>query len=191
MISLIQGKVIDNNSELTLLTSGGVGYRIFVKPNSVGDYKIGEQIEIMTYLSVSENALRLYGFSSISERNLFLHLISVSGIGPKSGLHLLSLGSVEEISHAISNGDVEYLTKVSGVGKKTAERVVVELKSKVENTKLKTDSGQVQSSQLSDVVEGLITMGYAPTQAREAAKNLDDVDKTSEELLREALQRIK
>jgi holliday junction DNA helicase RuvA len=195
MISLLIGKIINVNIlDITVLTPGGVGYKVFVKPNSIADYKIGEQVEINTYLSVSETAMNLFGFGSESERELFLHLINVSGIGPKSGLHLLSLGTVGEISNAISNGDVEYLTKVSGVGKKTAERVVVELKNKVGALNSGADKHGLNnnlSGSLGDVVEGLIAMGYSPSQARETAKSLDSKNKSSEELLREALQTIK
>ena len=194
MISLLVGKIVNVGVlDITVLTPGGVGYKVFVKPNSIGDYKIGKQVEITTYLSVSETAMNLFGFGNEQERELFLHLINVSGIGPKSGLHLLSLGTVEEISNAISNGDVEYLTKVSGVGKKTAERVVVELKNKVGALNSKVDKHGLNnnlSGSLGDVVEGLIAMGYSPLQAREVAKSLDSKNKSSEELLRKALQII-
>jgi Holliday junction DNA helicase RuvA len=190
MISFIKGKIIDkDHNSLIALTSGGVGYKIFVKPTVVDDYAIGSEKEILTYLSVSETALNLYGFATEQERKLFLLFLNVSGIGPKSALHLLSLGSVDEISGAISRGDVEYLTKVSGVGRKTAERIVVELKSKIND--LVSDSIFQVSDIMGDVVEGLVALGYSAQQAREVVKKLDANDKNSEQLMREALKNIK
>ena len=191
MIAIISGKIISNNGvELVVLTTGGVGYKIAVKPNSIIEYVVGNEVELRTYMSVSENAMNLYGFIDETEQELFTHFLSVSGIGPKSALHLLSLGSVEEITSAVSSGDVEYLTKVSGVGKKTAERVVVELKSKLGEMNFVVDlngNGRL----IGDVIEGLMAMGYNAQQSREAVKQLDTNNKSSEELMREALQKIK
>lgn len=193
MISLIQGKVISNNGAcLVILTAGGVGYKIAVKANAIDQFKIGSEIKLSTYLAVGENIMNLYGFTDEEERELFIHFLSVSGIGPKSALHLLSLGTVGEIRNAISAGDVEYLTKVSGVGRKTAERIVVELKSKIGN--LKSEIGGKSMSGggvLGDVVEGLVALGYSAQQAREAIKKLDADGKNSEQLMREALKSIK
>ena len=117
--------------------------------------------------------------------------LNVSGIGPKSALHLLSLGTVEEISYAISRGDVSYLTQVSGVGKRTAERIVVELKNKVGEWGIGNGERDASvSGSLLDVIDGLMTMGYSAQQAREAVKKLDDKNKSSEELIREALKNV-
>lgn len=191
MISLLQGKIISNsNSEVVVLTSGGVGYKVLVSPNAAQMCSVGYDVTLEVYLSVKEDALDLFGFAGPAERELFKNFLTVSGIGPKTALHLLSLGSVEEITLAIGRGDVEYLTKVSGIGKKTAERIVVELKSKV--AKDMRDAGvSIQSDALSDVIDGLITLGYSVLQAREAAKQLNPNGKTSEQLLREALRIIK
>ena len=109
----------------------------------------------------------------------------MSGIGPKSALHLLSLGTVEEISNAISAGDVDYLTKVSGVGRKTAERIVVELKSKMGEVGATQSIGLNEN--LADVIAGLESLGYTAQQAREAIKKLNVIGKNSEQLMREAL----
>lgn len=186
MISLIQGKVISNNGiHLVVLTAGGVGYKVAVKANIIDRFEIGREIVLPTYLAVGENIMNLYGFTDEEERELFIHFLSVSGIGPKSALHLLSLGTVAEISHAISAGDLGYLTKVSGVGKKTAERIIVELKSRLGQTDI---IKQTQSGSLAEVIDGLATMGYTVQQAREIVKQLDTAQKSSEELMREALR---
>ena len=190
MISLIKGKITENNGEqITVLTSGGVGYEILVNTNGASYFKIGAEMEILTYLSVRENSMELFGFKSKEERNLFEKLLLVSGIGPKTALRILSLGSVGEISSAISRSDVTYLTKVSGMGKKTAERLVVELKNKV-GTTTEFNSSEGFSNEVGDVIEGLIALGYSGTQARDTVQKLQGTGKTSEKLLKEALKML-
>jgi len=121
----------------------------------------------------------------LAEKELFLKFLDVNGVGPKSALHLISLGSVEEISSAIARGDINYLTKVSGIGKKTAERIVVELKSKM--SKLGIDNLELDNGQLGEVMDALVSLGYSKDEAREVVKNLDSEGKNSEELIRQAL----
>ncbi len=189
MISIISGKILNKNrNKLTVLTPGGVGYEIMININSGKNWPVGAEVQILTYLAVRESALDLYGFVSAEEKNLFEKFLLVSGIGPKTALHLLSLGSVPEIASAIGRGDLAYLTNVSGIGKKTAERILVELKNKVGagQTGLEEFEGA-----LGDVIEGLAALGYSLVEAREAVKNLDATGKTSEQILKEALQRIK
>jgi Holliday junction DNA helicase RuvA len=189
MISVIAGKVISNfGGKLVVLTAGGVGYEVTVSATSAKNWVVGAEAQISTYLAVREGSLDLYGFASDSEKELFEKFLLVSGIGPKTAIHLLSLGNVQEISSAIGRGDLAYLTNVSGIGKKTAERILVELKNKVGAgfTGLEDVEGA-----LGDVVEGLAALGYSFVEAREAVKNLDVKGKTSEQLLKEALQRIK
>lgn len=189
MISLVAGKVLAKDlNKLTVLTAGGVGYEIMVSAASAKNWAIGTDVQILTYLAVRESALDLYGFANDSEKQLFEKFLLVSGIGPKTALHLLSLGSVQEISSAIGRGDLSYLTNVSGIGKKTAERILVELKNKIGAgaTGLEEFEGA-----LGDVIEGLAALGYSLIEARDAVKNLDVHGKTSEQLLKEALQRIK
>ncbi|MEK7680891.1 MAG: Holliday junction branch migration protein RuvA [Patescibacteria group bacterium] len=190
MISIINGKVVSKDGGLlTVVTAGGVGYEVTTNINSAKQWDVGSEAHILTHLAVRENAMELYGFSEHEEKNLFEKFLLVSGIGPKTAMHLLSLGSVQEISSAIARGDLNYLTNVSGIGKKTAERIVVELKSKV----LDYNSGasEIGNSQLGDVVAGLEALGYSATEAREAVKKLDAAGKTSERLLKEALRAIK
>lgn len=190
MISYLTGTIYNkNNQSVTILTSGGVGYEVCVTPTMYVDLQIDESVSIYTYLAVRENALDLYGFKNLAERGLFLKFLDVSGIGPKSALHLLSLGTVEEISSAISRGDSSYLSKVSGVGKKTAERIVVDLKSKMGDFSSATED-QISES-LGEVIDALVSLGYSKEEARLVVKSLDTKDKTSEQLVREALKRIK
>lgn len=193
MISLITGKVMTKSeSEAVLMTAGGVGYRIKTSPAALSSLTVGSEATLNTFLAVREDAMELFGFASVAEKCLFQNFRSVSGIGPKTALHLLSLGSVEEITLAVGRGDVDYLTKVSGIGKKTAERIVLELREKLKNQMGTGTTGMpAVSDALSDVIDGLITLGYSALEAREAAKKLDAKGKTSEQLLREALRAIK
>jgi Holliday junction DNA helicase RuvA len=197
MISFIQGKIIKKGEDsVTILTSGGVGYDVNcrMQPSSraqaegIAECRIGDGVGLYTYLAVRENAMELYGFEKEEERELFLKFLDVSGVGPKTAMHLLSLGTVDEISSAIGRGDVDYLTKVSGIGKKTAERIVVELKSKVQKSvkSIKSGDGEV----LGDVVGALVGLGYSREEAREAVKELDSAGKDSGKLLKEALKRL-
>lgn len=191
MIALLQGKIISNNgTDLVIMTSGGVGYKVAASPLVAAKALPGTEASLETYLVVREDALELYGFGSTSEKELFKNCLSVSGIGPKSALNILKLGSVEEITLAIARGDIAYLTKVSGVGKKTAERLVVELRGKAAKG-LSEEELVKPAGMLGDVVEALMTLGYSAEQARDAAKALKPEGKTSEQLLREALQFVK
>ena len=188
MISLIKGTILaKQGNKLTILTSGGVGYEIMASATSAKNWQVGEEVKIQTYLAVRENALDLYGFANAEEKNLFEKFLLVSGVGPKTALHLLSLGTVSEITSAIAREDLAYLTNVSGIGKKTAERILVELKNKMNESR----DGAAVGGVLGDVIEGLTALGYSAAEAREAIKNLDTKNKTSEQILKEALQRVK
>ncbi len=190
MISLLQGKIINNkNGQVLVMTAGGVGYSVYGSLSGLKKWKAGSEETVLTYLVVRENALDLYGFVDEAERDLFLHLIQVSGVGPKTALHILSLGTTAEIGSAISRGDLNYLTKVSGIGKKTAERIIIELRDKVSVSF--GDSKEEVSGVSSDVVEGLVSLGYAANDAREVVKKINVQGKTTEQVLREALQNIK
>jgi len=191
MISIITGKILNKSlTDIIVMTNGGVGYKIFVTPTKIDHYEVGSEIEVLTHLIVREDKQDLYGFETEDERGLFVLALSVSGIGPKSALHLLSIGTAGEIKNAIATGDADYISKVNGVGKKTAQRLVVELKEKVSALVDKSSTYNLQSTSTSEVVEALVSMGYKAQQAREVIKNLDS-SKSSEELLREALKLVR
>ncbi|MEK7084528.1 MAG: Holliday junction branch migration protein RuvA [Patescibacteria group bacterium] len=189
MISFLRGTVLGREKDILLLeTAGGVGYDIRMKPVDVLAYAVGGQATIHTYLKVSENSLELYGFTTLPERSFFLLLLTVTGVGPKTALHILSLGPLTDIQAAIARGDAAYLTSVSGIGKKTAERLVVELKSKVFSQKSKVGDGS--GGTLGEVVQGLEALGYSREEAKSAIEGLESVGKSTEELLRMALKRV-
>lgn len=187
MISLLKGTIAHKESgTAVVLTSGGVGYAVRLSALQLSEYTIGQEVELPTYLKVSDSSLELFGFASTAHRDFFQLLLSVKSVGPKSAMHILSLGSIEEIKQAIARGDVTYLTAVQGMGKKTAERIVVELKTKVGS--LEADLQVANSSTLSEVIDGLVAMGYQKEEAKLTVRSLDGEGKTTEELLREALK---
>jgi len=188
MISSLTGKIIEKNkSSLTLLTTGGVGYEINMPSLCLSKFAEDQEVSLYTYLKVSDSSLSLFGFETKDQREFFQLLLSISGVGPKSAMNILSLGSIDDIKSAIKRGDVKYLTAVQGMGKKTAERMVVELKSKIKDTAISTQSNE-QSGILVEVMEGLISMGYSSFEAKETIRHLEPMDKSVEKLLREALQ---
>lgn len=190
MIRFLTGKVVAVDSALVVLTPGGVGYAVGMTKLSLSQYVIGQEVSLHTYMKVSDSALALYGFETVEARQFFELLLSVSGVGPKSAMNILALGSIEDISAAIGRGDVKYLTAVQGMGKKTAERMVVELKSRI--TKHVTRNNESQSSRLLvDVIEGLVAMGYGKEEAKAVVREMDAGEKTVEELLREALRNLR
>lgn len=191
MIALLSGVVVEKTSTGILLeTSGGVGYEIILTTSDVSEIGLGSSIKIFTHLKVSDSAQELFGFQTGAARDFFKILLTVSGIGPKSAMNILSLGDIENIQGAIARGDVKYLTSVQGMGKKTAERLVVELKNKfiVRGNAGQSIGGTIDSGPLGEVVEGLMAMGYSQAEAREVVQNLDSAGKNSEGLLREALK---
>lgn len=182
----MEGKILSRGKNfLMILTASGVGYEVKVAPSLLLQYSVGDSIKIFTYLHVREDAQELYGVSSSEELDFFKTLVSVSGVGPKSALHILALGSLAEIKNAIVHGDLTYLTKVSGIGRKIAERIIVELKDKLERTDAAV--GARNSSKLGDVVEALVEMGYSLNQARDAVKAIK-TDGDASKILKEALK---
>lgn len=187
MISYLEGKIIaKEKNTLIIATANGVGYEVKVTPGLFLQTKINEQIRIFTYFHVREDGQELYGVNSFEGLIFFKLLVSINGVGPKSALNILALGSLEEIKKAIVQSDISFLTKVSGIGRKIAERMVVELKDKL-------DKGAVRSggepNNLSDVIDALTGFGYSLNEAREAVKQVKDVKKTSV-ALKEALRLI-
>lgn len=174
--------------EVELMTASGVGYLIHASFSGLKKWTVGAELEILTYMSVRENAIDLFGFTTQPEKDLFLKLIEVSGVGPKTALHILSLGSVDEIAGAIGRADLTYLTKVSGIGKKTAERIIVELKNKLGSGGADDWLGADANTPSADAVAGLVALGYGEQEARQAIHKLDRTGLSSEQLLKEALK---
>jgi len=187
MIGKLTGRVAGERGIGSLIIDvGGVGYLVRMRPESARKLRGAEgAVSIFTSLTVREDSLDLYGFEREDELGFFELLLSVSGIGPKSALAILSLGEVATLQSAIGAGDTAYLTKVSGIGKKSAERIVVELRDKLgsENGSLAHDlRGDA------DTLEALQSLGYTLADAREALKQVDKNTLGTNERLREALK---
>lgn len=165
MIGSIKGKIILKTDKFVVIEANGVGYKASVSPDTLSRSKQNEEIFLWIHTHVREDAFDLYGFLDRKELEFFEMLISVSGIGPKSGLAILGIASIETLQKAISMGDTAYLTKISGIGKKTAGKIVIELKDKMGE---QNESSSLQSEL--DALEALKSLGYSQNDAREALK---------------------
>lgn len=186
MISFIEGKIIHKTEKSIVIQTGGVGYMVFISPDTISKIaKLDENISLWTYMAVRENSMDLYGFETIDEKNFFELLLEVSGIGPKSALSILSLAPIEVLKKAIGSGDITYLTKVSGIGRKTAEKIVVELRDKLASLGHKDEIGSLQQD--ADVLGALESLGYSMQIARGVLKEIDSSLSTNEKI-KEALK---
>lgn len=167
MIAQLEGKIVGNRGNAVILMVGGVGYQVAVSAYTLGKLAGREQVLLHIHTHVREDQFNLFGFLDEAELHMFELLISVSGIGPKMGLSILSVADLKTIRLAIVNKDPNILTRVSGVGKKTAEKLIVELQNKV-TAVAGDDEGDTSTSQ--DALEALTSLGYSVTQAREALK---------------------
>lgn len=170
MISFLTGKIIDTDDRSLTVLAGSVGYRLFCPQSLLIGYSIGDQADIWTELIHREGSIELFGFKDKQSRKFFRLLTSISGIGPRSALGILDHNSTEDLRLAIAQGDITYLTKVSGIGRKTAEKILLELKDKVDKG---TEEEAFDSNQSADLIDALTSMGYSLAQARNVARNID------------------
>jgi len=188
MIGRLRGRVVADSLHYLLLDVGGVGYRIHSTPQAQTRLrKASGEVTLFTHLVVRDDALLIFGFETEEELSFFELLISVSGIGPKSGLALLAAGEIPTIKKAISASDTSYLTKVSGIGKKMAERIIVELRDKMEG------GGGEEATSLRedvDVLEALKALGYGGKEARDALMKVSKGDIGRNEKLKAALRAL-
>jgi Holliday junction DNA helicase RuvA len=191
MISFISGKIINKGNGFIIIKTGDIGYKIFLSPSFFSELEIGQDLDIYTHQYVREEALDLYGFRGLEELEMFEMLLSISGIGPKTALGVLAVGSADQIKESIARGDSALLTKVSGIGKKTAERVVLELREKVGRLELAAGSKEPGGGALNgDEIDALIALGYSLTQARDALRTIDPNIKNSGQRIKEALKKL-
>lgn len=170
MIGSITGKIQHKGTGFLVVETNGVGYKVAVTPPLHFESKIGSEISLVIHTYVREDQISLYGFQTMPELEFFEQLLTVSGIGPKSALGIMSISSLEMIKSAIASGDAGLFKKVSGIGTKTAERVIVELREKLKAQGNATPVAQEHS----DALEALIALGYKEQQAREALKNVPE-----------------
>ena len=192
MIDQISGKIISINENYVVLAVGGFGIKVNISAAFASKLVNEDLITLVTYLNVREDALDLYGFKNESERNLFLMLISISGIGPKLAVSILSGVELDELKLNILSGDIKSLTSIPGVGAKTAKRIIVELKDKLSKTTT-TELGFEDNfgSKISkDVLSALMGLGYSESTSIEVINRITPAnsDKSIESLIKEALK---
>src|SRR3989338_4018453 len=163
MISYISGTVSEKATRFAIIDVGGVGYRVFVTEETLRHLKIGIATKLRTHHVVREDVEELFGFPDEEDLKLFELLLGVPGIGPKTALNILSVATPETLRRSISSNETAYLTKISGIGRKTAEKIMVELKDKLG----RGEEGETLQEEV-DVLEALKSLGYSHVEAREA-----------------------
>lgn len=190
MITTLRGQIIQLEENALIIEIGGIGLRVFAPVPVLGRYKVGENVMLQTHLVVREDALTLYGFESISDRSLFTMLLGVDGVGPKVALAVLSTLELETVQSAVFNDQVDILNRVPGVGKKTAQKIILHL-----HDRLKPVSGLDRIASMSEVdsevIAALTALGYSVVEAQRAIQGLPkEAPELVEERLRMALQNI-
>lgn len=190
MIGSIRGRLLEKNPPQILVETNGVGYEIDVPMSTLYNLPdIGAEVFLYTHYVVREDAELLFGFSTKAERSLFRLLIRISGIGPKIALSILSGISASILAQAVSQAEPGLLTRIPGVGKKTAERIVLELKGKIDTVVGSADSQTPTSGDKADIISALVSLGYSEREALQAVKGLA-ADVTVNDGIREALKAL-
>lgn len=185
MIASLKGIVTEIGLKYAIIEVSGIGYLVHTTNNTLSSIRLDNEQFLFTYQAVRENAIDLYGFLSKEELEFFKLLITISGVGPKSALAILDSASIETLREGIQSGDASYLTKVSGIGKKSAGKIIVELRDKI--GALETSSTNTTGS--SDAIEALTSLGYSERDAREVVQKIDRT-LSAEEMVKEALKQL-
>ena len=195
MYAFIEGQVCEKGMHELVILAGGVGYRIACSMNTLqAAPAVGETMRCHTILSVREDAMELFGFASKEEKRLFQQLTSISGVGPKLALAILGSMPLRDLNLAILLGDVTALCRAPGVGKKTAQRIALELKDKISQDDVQSAGGAPASvaaaatDNVAEALEALVALGYTSTEARSALGHVKDHSGTPDELIRLALR---
>lgn len=191
MIATLSGTVAEKLAEVIVLDAGGVGYGLYVTTEDYGRLAVGQTAKVYVYEHIREQAHDLFGFSQLDTKGLFEQLLAVNGIGPKMALAVLSIGSASDVRVAIATGDTKFIQAAQGVGKRVAERIVVDLKDKVglAGVDLAT-TGLLQSDLVlkqDEAVEALMALGYTAQDASVALQKVDP-NLSTEERVRQALR---
>ena len=196
MIYQVSGNLIAKHKDFVVIEVSGIGFKITSTTNTINTIKLEQKILLHTYLHVREDALDLYGFHSTLEREVFLLLIGISGIGPKLAITILSGILPDELKDKIISGDIASLTSIPGVGAKTAKRIIVELKDKF--TKIEEGSlgfsDKLNSKLYNDALNALLSLGYSSQQSKQVldhiANGKDDNKQNIETIIKTALKRL-
>ena len=203
MISYVKGIIADFEKDKVIVENNGIGYGIYMPQRSLGLLpSVGSEVKIYTYMNVREDAMQLFGFLSKDELSMYKLVITVSGIGPKGGLSILSTLSADDLRFAVLSSDSKAISKAPGIGKKTAEKLIIELKDKLDMDDLLTHAGTASESGVSmdvssvntsvqaEAAEALVALGYGSTESYKAVKAVNMENPTVEALLKEALKKM-
>ena len=198
MIAFLRGKVLTTTAETVILEVNGVGYEAYCTGSVFRKITVGTVAELYTYLQVKEDGITLFGFDTPKEKELFLKLISVSGVGPKLGISILAALSADDFAFAVATADVKRLSAVKGLGKKTAEKIVLELHGKIsaaEGDDFTPTAQQAAPVKLSamdeEAVSALMGLGFTRAESTQAVKKARDLGATTvEEVIMKALQGV-
>jgi len=186
VISYLDGELIEKGPDRAVIGVGGVGYEVLLPTTVLASLPpVGKTARVYTRMVVREDSITLYGFSATDQRNLFDLLTGVTGVGPKVALAFLSVLRPVALTRAIVNGDAAALTVVPGVGKKVAQRVVIELRER-----LGGEADLPSEGPLADVRDALLSLGLTPLEAAEALRGVEPDGRAADDLLREALQKV-
>lgn len=185
MIAFVHGTAVDMTENSVIVEAGGIGYDIYMTGTDLSNIHMGEEVKIHTYFSVREDAMKLYGFRSKDDLQMFKLLLGVNGVGPKAAVGVLAGITADELRFAILSDDVKTLSKAPGIGKKTAQKLILELKDKMkleDAFELKLAHEQEKAAGLGDIsdgrqeaVEALVALGYSSTDALRAVRKVTDV----------------
>lgn len=200
MIAYVRGRVLTITAETVIIDVNGLGYEAFCSGAAMRKAIVGEQIELHTHLQVKEDGITLFGFNSVKEKEIFLKLITVSGVGPKLGITVLSSLSADDLAQAVFTADVKRLSTVKGLGKKTAEKIVLELHGKISAAEIMGASGEAPTATVSsapaklsaideDAVAALMGLGFTRNESVQAVKKAHESGAVGvEEIIMRALQ---
>ncbi|GAA0268841.1 Holliday junction branch migration protein RuvA [Faecalicatena contorta] len=199
MISYIRGELAAVETEKVIVDVGGVGYGIYMPGQAMGLLpQPGNEVKIHTYLNVREDAMQLFGFLTRDDLEVFKLVIGVSGIGPKGGLSILSHLTPDDLRFAVLSGDVKAISAAPGIGKKTAEKLIIELKDKLNIEDVLTHAADSSAAAVpvnnggiqSEAVQALVALGYGSTESLRAVKQVELDNATVEDVLKEALKKM-
>ena len=196
MLYYIEGKVVLLKQNLVVVDVNGIGYACHASQTTVASVQEGQQAKLYTHLYVREDILDLYGFASEEERNCFQLLIAISGVGPKAALSILSVAPPQKLVLSIMTGDEKILTQAQGIGKKIAQRIVLELRDKMAKEQMETVSNVKASvvisseDQVGEAVSALMVLGYSQSEAMQAMNGLELSEMPAEEIIRQCLKRL-
>lgn len=191
MFDYLNGVIAEIREDYIVIDIGSIGYKIFSSANTISDLKVTNKVKLFTHLHVKEDDLVLYGFYCRNELELFKLLMSVSGIGPKAAISLLSCLKPNELVLAIGTQNIKALTQAPGVGKKTAERIILELRDKINiNADVMMDVNEVSSTNMAEVIDALMSLDYSYNEASLAFSKIQNKEKPIDSLIKEALKQL-